>query len=203
MKKTVAFFMLTMTLCAGGSSVEALSPVTPIIPQERSQLSNKLNKYYLGAALSALSIRSSSGSLNFFSDKTNQDRVGNLMLLGGYNYNSYLAFEVRLTTTVAKATFAKYSGVSFFVKPKYSFNNGIDIYALLGLGYLDLTGHNNSNVNAKKTAFQWGVGTSYNIKKDTAIFLDYTSLAKNVKGDFLSEKKGDIDAINIGFTHSF
>ncbi len=203
MKRGVFILLTSAALFAGGNIELANSSVTTVESASTALLLATFHKYYIGGALTLAVTRKSSVDLNVFKEKIGQDRLANITLLGGYNYNPYLSFELRLTTTIAKKNFSKYSGISFFVKPKYSINEKLDIYALLGLGYVKLSGANGYYVNVKKTAFQWGVGASYKVQDNTSLFVDYTSLGRDLKGTMLNEKKANVDALNVGITYSF
>ena len=198
MKKLFLTGVAIISILNAGGYIE---PVSPIIPPKQS-ISVSSN-FYIGGALSLVSAREANVDADFFSDKEGQDRLGNLVFLGGYNYNKYLALEGRITTTIAKKDFTKLTSYSLFVKPQYHINDNFTVYALLGVGHIKLDKNNGSNVDVSKTSFQWGIGANYNITDKWAIFADYTSLANNVSGRILSSNKADVDSINIGVIYSF
>jgi opacity protein-like surface antigen len=192
--------MLSM-LSAGGCVVEPVSPVVPVTPLEQPSLST--GNFYVGGALSLVSARKASTDLDFFNDKRGQDRIVNLMLLSGYNFNKYFAVEGRVTASIAKQSFTKYTGFSLFAKPQYPISNNFNVYGLLGFGVVNLDKYHGSNVDVSKASFQWGAGVNYNINDRWAVFADYTSLANNIKGTFLNSKKVDVDSINVGVIYKF
>ena len=199
MKKIIFLGISILSFLNAGGDIALVAPIIPTTPEVINTPSN----FYIGGALSAVSARKASSDLDFFSDKKGQDRLVNLMLLGGYNYNKYLSIETRLTTTIAQKDFTKFSGISLFVKPKYPVTNNFNIYALIGGGYVKLDNNNGSNVDVAKGSFQWGVGASYNITNKWAIFTDYTSLGHDISGTILDSNKADVDSLNVGVTYNF
>jgi outer membrane autotransporter protein len=125
------------------------------------------------------------------------------MLLAGYSYNEYVAVEGRVSTTIANKDFAKLTSLSLFLKPQYPVTKELNIYALLGYGYVKLDNNNGSNVDVSKSTFQWGLGVSYNLDNNWAVFADYTNLGNNTSGTILNSNEADIDSINVGVTYKF
>jgi len=173
----------------------------PTIPVKESVLAT--GNFYIGGALSLVSARENCVDLNFFSDKNAQDRLANIMLLAGYNFNKYVAVEGRVSTTIANKDFAKLTSLSLFLKPQYPVTKELNIYALLGYGHVKLDNNNGSNVDVSKSTFQWGLGASYNIDNNWAVFADYTNLGNNISGTMLNSNEADIDSINVGVTYKF
>lgn len=173
--------------------------------------------FYVGLGIAAMSVRDSEISIDYFNPKPGeQDRLGNLTLLAGYDFNEYIAVEGRYTTSFFDEDEVKMSGWSLFVKPQYAFKesetnekNGFKIYALLGLGGVTMDGVNGYHADVDDTGFQWGIGASYSfIKtadyKDVSIFIDYTSLANNMDGLYPNgATQVDADAITLGLTYRF
>ncbi len=194
--------VLFSMLHGGGDLIEPVSPVTPIVPTVEPLL-NSDSGFYLGGAVGLVSAREAKVDLDFFEDKRGQDRLGSIILLGGYDFNKYVSIEGRASVSIAGEDYAKLKSFSLFVKPKYPLNDKITLYGLLGFGYVKLDNKNRSNVDVSKASFQWGLGASYNINNKWSVFADYTSLANDVSGKFLRSKKADVDSINIGLLYKF
>ncbi len=195
MKRIVALSFLIIT------SIEAGGVVLEQPYQKETQLTKK-SSFYLGGGASLVSARASNLGVNFLEDKEGQDRLGNIFLLAGYNWKTNLAFEARVTTTIAKRNFTQFTGFSLFVKPKYNYDN-LTLYTLIGAGYISLDKYKGSNVKIDKFSFQLGLGAEYTINQDWSLFADYTLLARGVKGVILNAKKADLDSFNFGIIKHF
>jgi opacity protein-like surface antigen len=197
MKKVLLSLAVLSSLgFAGGNYAPVVTPI-PVV--EESQ-----NGFYAGLALSAVSTRDSAVSLDFFNVKSGQDRLGNITFQAGYNYNEYVAFEGRYTTTFSDEDLVKMNGWSLFIKPQYPVSEKFNIYALLGFGGVSLDPVNNSGVNVDDTSFQWGLGLNYEVVDNVFIFADYTSLANDMEGLYYNGAlEIDADAITIGLSYQF
>jgi len=164
---------------------------------------NEKSDFYVGLALSALSVRESGTSLNFASEKTGQDRIGNAALLVGYDINEYVAAEARYTASIAKKDNAKMSSISIFLKPQYPVSEELSVYGLLGYGQVKIDSNNQTNVDVSKGAFQWGLGIDYDVTSDISMFVEYASLAHNIDGTFLTSDSASVDALSVGLTYRF
>jgi len=147
--------------------------------------------------------------LSFFSVKDDQDRLGNLTLNAGYDFNQYIAVEARYTTTISDEDIVEMSGWSLFVKPQYPVTEDFTIYALLGFGGVTVDGINAIRpVNVDDSSFQWGLGVSYSLKNATdyniEIYADYTSLAKDMDGVYWNgDLQTSVDALTVGVVYRF
>jgi opacity protein-like surface antigen len=184
---------------AGGDFVKVVEPVV-VVPVDVVDDSS----FYVGLALSAISSRDSDVSMDFFNAKAGQDRLGNFTFLAGYNFNKYIAVEGRYTTTFTEEDYVEMSGWSLFVKPQYPVTDDFKIYALLGFGGVTMDAVNNANVDVDDTAFQWGLGASYNVWENVEIFADYTSLANGMDGTYWNGAlEVDADVITMGVNYKF
>ena len=165
--------------------------------------------FYLGGGLSAVVATNSDISASFFEvDKTGQDRLGNLTLLAGYDYNEYVAVEGRYTTSFTHETKVAMNGWGLYVKPQYPANESFKIYALLGFGGVTLDGVKRYTADVDDTGFQWGIGAIYCLKNytdnDVSLFIDYVSMANEMDGLFYDGAlETDVAAINVGLTYRF
>ena len=165
--------------------------------------------FYLGGGLSAVVATNSDVSADFFeADKIGQDRLGNLTLLAGYDYNEYVALEGRYTTSFSHETKVAMDGWGLYVKPQYPVSESFKIYALLGFGGVTLDGVNGFTADVDDTGFQWGIGASYSLKNytdsDVSLFIDYVSMANEMDGLFYDGAlQTDVAAVNVGMTYRF
>lgn len=159
--------------------------------------------FYAGLGLSAVSTREANVSMDLTSGKAGQDRLGNITLLAGYNFNAYLAAEGRYTTSISHEDNVEMSGWSLFVKPQYPVTEDFGVYALLGFGGVTLDGVDGANIDVDETGFQWGIGMSYLVMEHVSLFTDYTSLGNDMDGVYNGASKADIDAVTVGLTYDF
>ncbi|MEA3418049.1 MAG: porin family protein [Campylobacterota bacterium] len=190
---------------AGGELTDTVEPViaVPAVAEDASS-------FYLGAGFAAVSTRDATSDLSFFEEEEGQDRLFNLTLLAGYDFNQYIAAEGRYTTSVADEDLVEMSGWSLFAKPQYTFDNSnFQIYALLGFGGVTIEGIKGSFVDVDDTGFQWGFGAAYSFgeymeNNNLAVFIDYTSLATEMEGIYVDGVlETDADALTVGLTYKF
>ena len=202
-----------LTVVALSSAGLASSDVPAAVPADTD---TAVKPYYVGIALAATSTRASNADLSFFSKKWGQDRLGNITLNAGYNFNQYIAIEGRYTFAITKEqSVDSMNGWSIFVKPQYPVTEDFNIYALLGFGGISIDGgvYNSNNgiyypIDVSDSGFQWGIGLSYSLKSyteyDIAIYVDYTSLAKDIDSAYADfGPKTDADALTVGATYNF
>lgn len=162
------------------------------------------SSFYVGIGMAATSTRDSSVNLSFISEKSGQDRLGNVTFLAGYNINRYFAVEGRYTTTFTQEDLVEMDGLSLYAKPQYPVSENVSLYALLGYGSVTMDPVNASNVNVDESGFQWGLGVNWEVANNTSIFMDYTSLASEMDGDYWNGAlKVDADQINVGVAYKF
>jgi len=158
---------------AGGGAIKAIEPVVELI-DESSGL-------YLGAGVSAASTREA--SLNFFEDKSGQDRTLEMTLLAGYDFNKYIGVEGRYYKSVAKEDIVDRSSWGIFVKPHVPVSETLNLYVLAGYGGFKGESINGSNVDIDDTGFQLGVGASYKVMDNVSIFADWVSIVYDEQQD--------------------
>jgi opacity protein-like surface antigen len=182
---------------AGGDMKDVEPAVEPVI-----QVTEAEKNFYVGLGLSALSTRE--GSLDFFSEESGQDRTGNLTFLVGYEFNPYIAVEGRYSTYITQEDFLNSDTWGIYAKPQYPVTEDFKVYALVGFGGMTVEGVNGEDIDVDDTGFQWGLGASYGVTKEIAVFVDYTSLANNMSGTWLGTTQDiDADAITAGVTYNF
>ena len=186
---------------AGGDIETPEEPkvIIPVVVEEVDESS-----FYLGIGIAAVSTRDSDASLDFIDEEGGQDRLGNVSLLAGYNFNQYIAVEGRYTTSFSDEDLVEMSGWSIFAKPQYPVTEDFNVYALLGFGGVTLDGINGAVVDVDDSGFQWGLGASYMVVENLALFVDYTSLANEMDGVYFNGAlQTDVDALTVGVTYQF
>ena len=200
MKKIALSVVAIVGMSSFGFAGGDIAPVdTPMVVEEAVSSS-----FYVGFGLAGVSARDSAADLNFFDEEAGQERLANVSLLAGYNFNEYVAVEGRYTTSFAKEDSLEMDGWSLFVKPQYPVSEDFSIYALLGFGGVTMDGINGSAVDVDETGFQWGLGMEYAVMENISLFADYTSLAADMDGYFYNGAlEVDADALTIGMNYKF
>ena len=192
----MAMATLTSFSFAGGD----VSPIpVPLVVEEEN------NGFYLGLGTSLVSVRYAIVPLSFGEALyLEQDRLGNVTLLAGYNYNKYIGVEGRYTSSFFYEQVIEMKGWSLFVKPQYPVYEDIVVYGLLGYGNIRLDGVEGYLVEVNQDSFQWGVGVSYDITDNVAVSFDYTMLANDVEGLFNNNiLYVDVDALTLAVEYKF
>lgn len=217
MKKAAVW--MVMLGCAGfavaggdiGTSVEPEVAV-PMVAEPAQK-----SGFYAG--LGAGSQRTYSVDSAFFDEADTQDETAGIVGLLGYHFNDYLAVEGRIGKSIAYEDYADVLSYSLFLKPQYPVTESIRVYALLGLGGVQVDGANgdtpaHADTIGKEildeTGFQWGLGGSYAFTENISLFADYTSLAKDADisstlYEYDTAAYGELssDAVTVGVTYQF
>ncbi len=129
------------------------------------------------------------------------------MLQAGYKFNPYIAVEGRYWFTKEDSWVNSQHDFStdswgIYVKPMYPITNEFNIYALLGYGDTD-PDIGGGGVGYDTDGFQWGLGVSYDVTSNVAVFVDYVNLYDDTNnvGGYNEDLK--IDVINVGVTYTF
>lgn len=213
---------IILSLAAAGTLGFAGGNIIPV-----TQVSDEIDEtgFYVGAGISAMSTRDASVSMDIFSVKDGQDRLGNVALQAGYIVNNYLAVEGRYGFGITDADKVEMKNQwSLFLKPMYKFENDEErangenyfaVYGLLGYGGIDLQGTNGVVANVNENGFQWGLGLSYTFRETPSegtyrykdgwtVYFDYTSVGSNMSGLYYTGNgKVDADAFTLGVTYKF
>jgi opacity protein-like surface antigen len=134
---------------------------------------------------------------------SHDETFDSFMLQAGYKINPYVAVEARYWITSEDEW--DNSGEDFsadswgiYVKPMYPVTEEFDIYALLGYGDTDPQ-IGGEGPDYDTDGFQWGLGASYDVTSNVAVFVDYVSLYDDTNdGEDLT-----IDTWNFGVTYKF
>ena len=217
MKKAAVW--MVMLGCAGfavaggdiGTSVEPEVAV-PMVAEPAGK-----SGFYAGLGLGAQ--RAYSVDSAFCDGAHTQDRTMGAVGLLGYQFNDYLAAEGRIGKSIAYEDYADVLSYSLFLKPQYPVTPSIRVYALLGIGGVQVEGESNNALGYTDTAgkeildetgFQWGLGGSYALLENISVFADYTSLAKDADisstlygYDAATYSELSSDAVTVGVTYQF
>ena len=193
---TVSSLFITTLLLSANQEVDSVD--------ENIESTTQLKGLYLGTALSTVSVRDSNVDLNFFSEEIAQDRLGNLTLVAGYEFNEYFSTELRYTTRIVDDNIVDMSGISLLAKPQYTIYDQTKIYALLGFGSNSIDGTRSDIVEVDESSFQWGLGISYDINNNISIYADYLNLGTELEGVFYNNANEiSVDALTIGVNYNF
>ena len=217
MKKIAMALSVAMVL---GSAVYAGKDVTVA----ESKVVPVLSPWYVGIGYSNLKMDRDCGTNIKYGDRpislqsSDSDRANGILLLGGYNFNDYLALEGRWTVALEDFKFDDGSQISYYnaalyLKPHFEAGN-LSVYGLLGYGYSHFD-DDNDLIDDGDSDFQYGAGISYKVTENLSVFADYTVLYDEDNSDpFHLESSNPrvritrdcdvkVDSINVGFTYRF
>ena len=213
MKKIVlsvsAVVVMSSAVFAGGGMKDAAPAVEPVVV---IPVVEDPSGFYIGGAVAAVVAHDSAVDIELFDGTAtvDNDRLGNITLLAGYDFNQYVAVEGRYTTSVFDEDVTEMSGWSLFAKPQYTFDeSNFSLYALLGYGGVSIEGVDGYFADVDDSGFQWGIGAAYSFgsymeDNNLAVFIDYTSLATEMEGVFANGAlETDVDAFTLGMTYKF
>ena len=185
---------------AGGGMKEVAPAVEPVIVVP---VVEELSGFYAGLGLTAISVRDAAFSVDWGGAPSYQDRLGNISLIAGYDFNEYIAVEGRYTTSFTHEDTTEMDGWSLFIKPKYPVTEDFSIYGLLGYGGVTLDGIDGFITDVDDSGFQWGLGMSYMVTENVSLFADYTWLT-GMEGVFYNGAlEADVDAFTVGVNYHF
>ncbi|MCF6206853.1 MAG: porin family protein [Sulfurovum sp.] len=184
------------TFAVAGGDIAPVEPVveTPVVAPSDAG-------FYVGGAYGLMGMDLSNPT-DPFSFDTSHD---SFMLQAGYKINPYIAVEGRYWW--GSSDDFTYGGTNYsadvdawgiYVKPMYPVTDAFDVYALLGYG--DTSPElNGAGPTYDTDGFQWGLGASYDVTSNVAVFVDYVNLYDDTNGgdDFT------IDSWNFGVTYKF
>jgi opacity protein-like surface antigen len=200
--KKVLFSVVAMatmsTLSFAGGDIDPVEPMvdTPVMAASHSGL-------YLGLGLTASS--TGIGTVSVFSENSGQDRLGDITFQAGYEFNPYIAVEGRYSTSLFAEDFIERDSWGVYLKPQYPVNDAMTVYALLGYGGMTLDGIDGVRASLDDNGFQWGLGASYDVSNNVAVFIDYVSIANDMSADSFPASSLDISsqAVTLGVTYKF
>jgi len=184
------------TFAVAGGDIAPVEPVidTPVVTTVAG------SGLYLGGAYGAMGLDYSAGSV--FGFDTSHDAF---MLQAGYKFNPYIAVEGRYW--LGSSDDLTFGGMNYsvdleawglYVKPMYPVTPELDIYALLGYGDTspEIEG---VSPDYDTDGLQWGLGLSYDVNNNVALFVDYVMLYDDTNdGEDMT-----IDTWNVGVSYKF
>lgn len=193
---SVAAITAMSTFAVAGGDI---APVEEVVVEEPA-----VGGFYLGGAYGRIGVDVTDATAPIDDSAT----INSFMLQVGYAINEYFAVEGRAwfggsdTITDSATPATSYSvdadAWGIYVKPTYPVTDAFDVYALLGYG--------DANVNISPVGlsgdtegFQWGLGLSYDVWENIAVFADYVSLYN----DNVGTTDINADAWNFGVTYKF
>ena len=152
---------------------------------------------YVGGGLSATATGTSA---NMFSEKKNQDRVGELTVVAGHKFNKNFAIEARGSKSITQEDTVEQTSVGLYAKPIYPFNEKVEVYGLVGITAVDVDRHNGKGVNFSKVDLGLGAGALYNVNQNVSVFVDYVNLMRDKK---VNGKEYKSSSVTTGVLYNF
>jgi len=138
--------------------------------------------WYVGAGMVGAKVSSSNC----------EDITYGMMLKSGYVINDYVSVEARALKTNWAYEGAKVEHVGAFLKPTYTVDRGVKLYALAG--YAKTSFGNRKDFS--DTGFAYGAGVDYDLTKELTLFVDYENLLSDAD-------VYDINAFTLGVDFKF
>ena len=155
----------------------------------------------LGIAFSSLAANTSP---SIISKKAGNNRMMDLSVVAGYNFNKYLSAESRAMISNNYDNGVDFKSWGIFLKPKYEIYKDVEMYSLLGVGKIKANNTNDSRLKVSKANMQLGVGANYKLKNNFKIFADYMYLGKDASGRYNNKPAVmKSSAITTGVTYDF
>ena len=203
----ISVIVLSSTVSAGGKiSIPESIPtvVEPLIDE---------SAFYVGLGVS---------NMNLHDDFTDEEfSATGIMLQVGYQINKYFAVEGRYTRNIGDVEYdhgntnnpdyddypTDFSNIAIYLKPMYPIDK-LNIYALLGYGQVELTniplGGTGISADRAESGFQWGLGASYDVTDEIAVFVDYVKFYDDTGFDYRARQVNvDSDAWTFGVSYKF
>ncbi len=205
----------TILIALYGNNNEVTS-IEPVIDLGDSNSSKKVSKYtpgYMPRIITPENLKSGvygglglSASWIEFSNsiESTTNKMLDLLIVAGYNYNKYLALESRARVSAAYDNGLDVTAISFFVKPKYEINNKIETYALIGYGQTKAKEINSNATKGKINSAQIGIGADYKLGNNFKLFTDFLYHGKDKDAKYNNIKSiMKSSSITGGITYDF
>ena len=205
MTKILTTALVASTILMAGGDIAQIDPQPTQTPDNSS--------FYVGGAYTYLD---STYTDNEYGDSLDNNENG-LTILGGYNFNQYVAVEGRYTWGFGDDFTYKADGHSdtidgsdgtttawgVYVKPQYPVTEDISVYALIGVAGVSVDAFGDKVID-NETDFSWGLGAKYAVTQNIEVFADYVSLHN---GDITDVDgytfDGDVYTANLGLNYKF
>ena len=210
--------LLTITANAGGK-IEPKDTKDTFVPADTNRTANSQDKslympriitpdslksgIYGGLGLS-ISAMAADTSISYFSQKRGNNRMIDLAVVAGYNFNKYIATESRAIVSVAYENDVDFKSWGLYLKPQYEVYKDLQLYSLIGFGKVSANNINDDKLKVSKTTPQVGVGANYKLKNNFKVFADYTYLGKDSKAKYNNAAAIiKSSAVTTGITYDF
>ncbi|WP_295419838.1 porin family protein [Sulfurovum sp.] len=194
-KTSAVAVLLISTFAVAGGDIAPVEPEisTPVVMDTESGLAG----FYVGLGYTYMKMDNAGAA---------GDVNGNgITLLGGYNFNKYLAVEGRYSMTLGDlsvdngADAGDLSNIALYLKPQYT----VDMFKLYGLlGYGQVT-YDNGSTDYSENGFQYGAGMGIMATDNIDVYVDYTRLYDDDGFDGIPNNNITVDAVNVGVNYNF
>lgn len=201
------FPMMISTMIFAGGDITPVEPVieTPVVEESTS------GSFYLGLAYGYMT-EAYTRTPDLSNPRSFDEDLNTIMLQAGYVFNPYVAIEGRywfgglddlnvVNENGQSYVLAGPDAWGVYAKPMYPIAEALNIYGLLGYAAVNHSTIKLNDVNG----FSWGLGASYDITENIAVFADYISIYnddKDLPGGVIN-KAYEIDTINVGISYNF
>jgi len=204
---------LFITLYGNNSNISTVDPALDLPENNNSKQVDRYVPGYMPRIITPDNLKSGvygglglSGSWIDFSNhiESSTNKMLDLLVIAGYNYNKYLALESRARVSAAYDNGLDVKAVSFFLKPKYDINKKIETYALIGYGQTKANSINSKAVKGKINSAQIGIGADYNLGNNFKFFTDFLYHGKDKDAKYNNIKSiMKSSSISGGITYDF
>ncbi len=142
-----------------------------------------------------------------------------VMLQAGYEYNPYIAFEMRYWVALSDASYSldsnfaipdplpgsysDFDAFGFYIKPMYPVSEQFSVYALAGIAGVYVDGEPGWDL-LNESDFSWGLGASFDLTPQFTLFVDYVQLFDDTLDYYYgSTQDTAVDTINFGVSFRF
>lgn len=172
---------------------------------------------YVGGAFSLTQVKDDYIDFIYTMDSESTEiDYNSMMFQAGYQYNSYLAMEFRYwfsmnsgeytTNSIysSSSAYESFDAWGMYLKPMYPLSSEFSIYGLLGFSSVHVDGvFPGSEILYNEGDFSWGVGTSFDINQNLALFFDYVSLFDDRFDTYNTIQDTKVNTLNFGVTYKF
>jgi len=214
MKRQI-LILSTLIITLYGSNTN-ISTVEPALDLSDSNGSKQVDRYvpgYMPRIITPDSLKSGfygglgvSASWIDFSNsiESNTNKMLDLLVIAGYNYNKYLAIESRARVSAAYDNGLDVTSVSFFIKPKYEINKKIETYALIGYGQTKAHTINSKDIKGSINSAKVGIGADYKLGNNFKLFTDFIYHGKDKDAQYNNIKSiMKSSSVSGGITYDF
>jgi predicted porin len=202
--------LVSMVFAEGNSSKYSDEEIANMSPEEKMLYmpdivtpDDQKSGIYAGLGLAASSL-SANGSTSIFSSKKDNNKMLDLAILAGYNFNEYLSAETRAIISTAYDDSVDFRSWGLYLKPQYEMYKDLKVYSLIGYGSIDAKNINSKSLRAKSGTAQVGVGADYKLGNNFKLFADYIYLGSDDSAKYNNTKaKMKSSAITTGITYDF